>query len=123
MERGGAQNPCSMFACVQFEIFTTYCPVLATIADVSALLSAQRQRHASASAKQLCTSRSSFCVSIRLNSSALLRRRNQAAITGPSTVRLRNAKSIVNVTARAGRDPKQVMERASNALGVRRPAA
>ena len=30
------------------------------------------------------------------------------------------AKSIVNVTASGKRDPKQVMERALNALGVRR---
>jgi hypothetical protein len=33
------------------------------------------------------------------------------------------AKSIVNVTASGERDPKQVMERALNALGVRRGAA
>ena len=33
------------------------------------------------------------------------------------------AKSIVNVTASGERDPKQVMERALNALGVRRSAA
>jgi hypothetical protein len=33
------------------------------------------------------------------------------------------AKSIVNVTARGERDPKQVMERALNALGVRRSVA
>jgi hypothetical protein len=33
------------------------------------------------------------------------------------------AKSIVNVTATGERDPKQVMERALHALGVRRPAA
>jgi hypothetical protein len=33
------------------------------------------------------------------------------------------AKSIVNVTASGERDPKQVMERALNALGIRRSAA
>jgi hypothetical protein len=33
------------------------------------------------------------------------------------------AKAIVNVTAAGERDPKQVMDRALNALGVRRPAA
>ena len=33
------------------------------------------------------------------------------------------AKSIVNVIATGERDPKQVMERALNALGVRRSAA
>jgi hypothetical protein len=33
------------------------------------------------------------------------------------------AKSIVNVTASGERDPKQVMERALNALGVRRSVA
>jgi hypothetical protein len=33
------------------------------------------------------------------------------------------AKSIVNVTATGERDPKVVMERALNALGIRRPAA
>jgi hypothetical protein len=33
------------------------------------------------------------------------------------------AKSIVNVTASGERDPKQVMERALNALGLRRSAA
>jgi hypothetical protein len=33
------------------------------------------------------------------------------------------AKSIVNVTATGERDPHQVMERALNALGVRRPVA
>ena len=33
------------------------------------------------------------------------------------------AKSIVNVTATGERDPRQVMERALNALGVRRGAA
>jgi hypothetical protein len=33
------------------------------------------------------------------------------------------AKAIVNVTASGERDPKQVMERALNALGVRRSAA
>lgn len=33
------------------------------------------------------------------------------------------AKSIVNVTASGKRDPKQVMERALNALGVRRSVA
>jgi hypothetical protein len=33
------------------------------------------------------------------------------------------AKSIVNVTATGERNPKEVMERALNALGVRRPAA
>jgi hypothetical protein len=33
------------------------------------------------------------------------------------------AKSIVNVTASGERDPKEVMERALNALGVRRSAA
>jgi hypothetical protein len=33
------------------------------------------------------------------------------------------AKSIVNVTATGERDPKAVMERALNALGVRRSAA
>ncbi|HEY3225351.1 MAG TPA: hypothetical protein VGJ76_16520 [Pseudolabrys sp.] len=33
------------------------------------------------------------------------------------------AKSIVNVTAGGKRDPKEVMERALNALGVRRSAA
>jgi hypothetical protein len=33
------------------------------------------------------------------------------------------AKSIVNVTATGERDPKKVMERALNALGVRRDAA
>ena len=33
------------------------------------------------------------------------------------------AKSIVNVTATGERDPKEVMERALNALGVRRSAA
>ena len=33
------------------------------------------------------------------------------------------AKAIVNVTATGERDPKQVMDRALNALGVRRPAA
>lgn len=33
------------------------------------------------------------------------------------------AKSVVNVTASGERDPKQVTERALNALGVRRTAA
>jgi hypothetical protein len=33
------------------------------------------------------------------------------------------AKSIVNVTATGERNPNEVMERALNALGVRRPAA
>jgi hypothetical protein len=33
------------------------------------------------------------------------------------------AKSIVNVTASGERDPKEVMQRALNALGVRRSAA
>ncbi len=33
------------------------------------------------------------------------------------------AKAIVNVTASGERDPNQVMHRALNALGVRRPAA
>jgi len=33
------------------------------------------------------------------------------------------AKAIVNVTASGERNPKEVMERALNALGVRRPAA
>jgi hypothetical protein len=33
------------------------------------------------------------------------------------------AKSVLNVTAAGERDPKQVMERALNALGVRRSAA
>ena len=33
------------------------------------------------------------------------------------------AKAIVNVTASGERNPKQVMERALNALGVRRSAA
>ena len=33
------------------------------------------------------------------------------------------AKAIVNVTATGGRNPKEVMERALNALGVRRSAA
>ena len=32
-------------------------------------------------------------------------------------------KAIVNVTASGERNPKEVMERALNALGVRRPAA
>ena len=33
------------------------------------------------------------------------------------------AKAVVNVTASGERDPKEVMERALNALGVRRSAA
>jgi hypothetical protein len=33
------------------------------------------------------------------------------------------AKAIVNVTATGERNPKEVMERALDALGVRRPAA
>jgi hypothetical protein len=33
------------------------------------------------------------------------------------------AKAIVNVTATGERNPQKVMERALNALGVRRPAA
>ena len=33
------------------------------------------------------------------------------------------AKSIVNVAATGERDPRVVMERALNALGIRRPAA
>ena len=32
------------------------------------------------------------------------------------------AKSVVHVTASGERDPKEIMERALNALGVRRPA-
>jgi hypothetical protein len=40
---------------------------------------------------------------------------------GPITVLI--AKAIVSVTASGERNPKEVMERALNALGVRRPAA
>jgi len=49
---------------------------------------------------------------------------NEAGVTGrQDPINELIGKSIVNVTATGERDPKQVMERALNALGIRRPAA